>query len=495
MSIFKYKSHKLKYNNNIETLECKHNSYLDNFKIKRNNVDQYTKKINALEKSLQSLNEKSNDIHISDASKLKILNQKTKITTEIDKLKKEIDDITSCDSELNYYTKTCNILFDYYDIIDNNRDESSSDKASINDNVQNISQNNDPKDVCKTEDGNNNIANHSEDNIPSLDNASNIQQNDENISSAKYEGSDVLNKLNKMNKKAIKPKKPTKKRLKLSDINNNVSITKFLDKTNEESEMNDSTENNTEGFVSKNEKNNRASLFNHYMNILDPNILENNVVNNYNKCIRCKKDQIVIFSDGINVCTTCGFVEQILINYENNNFKDFIQEKPVYPYKRLNHLCEWISQFQAKESTDIPKKIYDKIYAELHKNKISSKNITSDKIREILRKLRLNQYYEHIPHIMSKITGKPPPTINREIEEKLKIMFRDIQAPFAKHCPKNRINFLSYSYVLHKMFQLLHLDDFLVCFRLLKSRDKLKNQDFIWKKICEELGWDFHPSV
>ena len=76
-------------------------------------------------------------------------------------------------------------------------------------------------------------------------------------------------------------------------------------------------------------------------------------------------------------------------------------------------------------------------------------------MKEILKKLRLHQYYEHIPHIISRITGNSPPTISRETEEKLKIMFRDIQAPFAKHCPPERINFLSYSYVLHKFCQLL----------------------------------------
>jgi hypothetical protein len=30
---------------------------------------------------------------------------------------------------------------------------------------------------------------------------------------------------------------------------------------------------------------------------------------------------------------------------------------------------------------------------------------------------------------------------------------------------------------------------------LLKSRDKLKIQDKIWEKICEELDWPFYPSI
>jgi hypothetical protein len=165
------------------------------------------------------------------------------------------------------------------------------------------------------------------------------------------------------------------------------------------------------------------------------------------------------------------------------------------PYKRINHFCEWLSQFQAKESTDIPQDIYIKIRTELKKNRIYNiGEITLPIMKSILKKLRLHNYYEHIPHIISKITNKPPPTINREIEDKLKIMFREIQGPFAKHCPKTRINFLSYSYVLHKMCQLLELDEFLKCFPLLNSRDKLRLQDKIWEKICIENKWEYWPS-
>ncbi len=116
-------------------------------------------------------------------------------------------------------------------------------------------------------------------------------------------------------------------------------------------------------------------------------------------------------------------------------------------------------------------------------------------MKDILKKLRLHNYYEHIPHIISKITDRPPPTINRDVEEKLKQMFKEIQAPFAKHCPKSRINFLSYSYCLHKMCELLELDEFLKCFPLLKSREKLRLQDKIWEAICHDLKWQYIPST
>ena len=116
-------------------------------------------------------------------------------------------------------------------------------------------------------------------------------------------------------------------------------------------------------------------------------------------------------------------------------------------------------------------------------------------MREILKKLKYNKYYEHIPHIINIINGKRAPVLTRQYEEQLRMMFKEIQTPFMKHCPDNRKNFLSYAYVLHKFCQLLELDDLLPYFPLLKSREKLLQQDKIWKLICKDLNWQYIPSI
>ena len=176
------------------------------------------------------------------------------------------------------------------------------------------------------------------------------------------------------------------------------------------------------------------------------------------------------------------------------NYKDPIPDVTAYAYKRINHFNEWLAQFQAKESTDIPEDVYEKILFEIKKQRLLDKNITPHRMRIILKKLGFNKYYEHVQHIINKVSGVPPPKITREVEEKFRQMFKEAQEPFTLYCPKNRKNFLSYSYTLHKFCQLLELDDFLPCFPLLKSRDKLKEQDRIWKKICEYLSWQFISS-
>lgn len=135
------------------------------------------------------------------------------------------------------------------------------------------------------------------------------------------------------------------------------------------------------------------------------------------------------------------------------------------------------------------------ILLELKKQKIDNMAfLDQKKIKDVLKKLNLNKYYEHIPHIFNKLTNLPVPNFTPEFEERLRNMFKLMQPSFLKHAPSSRKNFLSYSYCIHKFIQLLGKDEYLEHFPLLKSREKLHEQDVMFKKICNEVGWTFYPS-
>jgi hypothetical protein len=164
----------------------------------------------------------------------------------------------------------------------------------------------------------------------------------------------------------------------------------------------------------------------------------------------------------------------------------------VYSYKRENHFNEWVAQFQAKESTNVPPDVISQLRLEFKKQKISgSTEITHLKVRALLKKLGMNKYYEHAPYITTILNGVKPPTMPQPLEDRLRLMFGQIQKPFEKYCPSDRKNFLSYSFVLYKFCELLGEDEYLPCFPLLKSKEKLYRQDQIWKLICQELRWEF----
>jgi hypothetical protein len=218
--------------------------------------------------------------------------------------------------------------------------------------------------------------------------------------------------------------------------------------------------------------------------------------NNIEICHKCNIPLICLQHDAIMICNNCGYQELLLVEQNRPILKQNTKDTSHFSYKRINHFREWCNQVQGKESTDIPNDIFEKILNEIKKEKIvDTKRITYTKMREILKRLRINKYYEHINYIINRINGIPTPQFSTELEEKLCAMFKDIQGPFLKHCPKDRKNFLSYSYVLYKFFQILGLNEYLKFFPLLKSREKLYVQDQIWKKICEELNYKVIPSL
>lgn len=213
-------------------------------------------------------------------------------------------------------------------------------------------------------------------------------------------------------------------------------------------------------------------------------------------CQQCNVAREEISSEGILVCPKCGSEEYALVVSDFPSFRDPPKERNNYAYKKINHLNEILNQFQAKESTIIPEDVMNEVILEIRKRRIANiADLTEDDIRQILKKLNRSKYYEHRAHILSRLNGNPPPTITPEIEEKIRAMFQDIQAPFLLYCPNDRTNFLSYSYILYKFFELLELDEYKIYFPLLKSRDRLIAHDQIWKKICEYLQWEFIQSV
>lgn len=212
-------------------------------------------------------------------------------------------------------------------------------------------------------------------------------------------------------------------------------------------------------------------------------------------CDACGEDMKISINDATVSCPHCGFHKLILMDSDKPSYKDPPREISYYAYKRINHFNEWLAQFQAKESTEIPEEVFDNIQGQIKKERIQPSSLNRSKIREILKKLKYNSYYEHVPHILSRLNGHTAPVMDRETEEKLRYLFKEIQPSFQKHCPAERSNFLSYSYVLYKLCELLDLDDFLHCFPLLKNRDKLYAQDKIWEKICRDLKWEFIRSI
>jgi len=233
-----------------------------------------------------------------------------------------------------------------------------------------------------------------------------------------------------------------------------------------------------------------------YLSNIDDSFLDvNSFICQTDICQICHKGELIPLEDeGIMVCNSCSRIIPYLIENEKPSYKEPPKEVCFYAYKRINHFKEILAQFQGKETTQIPPDVIENIKLQIKKERIELAQITNIKTKEILKKLGYNKYYEHIPFIKDKL-GIKPPIMSPELEETLCNLFVELQSPYSKFCPDDRVNFLNYYYTAYKLCELLGEEKYLSLFPLLKDREKRIEQDDIWKKICEELDWEFIPTI
>ena len=219
---------------------------------------------------------------------------------------------------------------------------------------------------------------------------------------------------------------------------------------------------------------------------------------NTDVCEICRKGELIPQDEeGILICNNqnCGKFFTYIVDSSKPTNKEPPNEVSYTAYIRLNHFKEILSQFQAKETTQIPEEVIDAIRARIKKERIKDMALINyDKMRDILRKLGLNKYFEHIQYINS-IFGIKPPIMNEELHETLCVLFIEIQKPWAVHCPANRTNFFNYTYTLYQLCVLLDQTQYLPYIPMMKDREKQLEQDMIWKKVCNDLDWEFFASV
>ena len=245
----------------------------------------------------------------------------------------------------------------------------------------------------------------------------------------------------------------------------------------------------------KNE-NPKNNIVQKYLNNIDTsNIDTNNFIYQTDICQSCYKGELIPLEDeGLLMCNLCFINIPYLIENEKPSYKEAPKEICFYAYKRINHFKEILAQFQGKETTQIPCEIIEDIKLQIKKERIELSQLSNDKTKEILKKLGYNKFYEHIPYIKDKL-GIKPPIMSQELEETLCNLFIELQSPYSKYCPNNRVNFLNYYYTAYKLCELLGVNQYLEYFPMLKDREKRIEQDQIWNNICIELDWEFIPTI
>ena len=243
-----------------------------------------------------------------------------------------------------------------------------------------------------------------------------------------------------------------------------------------------------------------TELFNQYMRDVEGIIIKKRQPRHHvTQCTYCDSTEIYREKDSSMVCAKCGVVLEGCVIDDKPSYKDKDRLSvcpTTFTYKQLNHFNEWIDSLEAAGKTDVPNEVLDQVRGELKKQRYTDPDkITAVVIRQILKKLRHNSYYDCIPMIISTVVGRQPLVIPYEMRMKLKEMFREVQKIYKKHAPKHRSNFFSYPYILYKFCELIEADFVLPYLTLLKSTEKLYQQDQVFKSICKELHWEFIKTI
>lgn len=417
--------------NTRQTLDARHNDAMEYFTSEEEQLPQLQEEYNNMKNQLTQLEAESSNNNIMD---FELQKQIWDIKDKIEELEKYIDKVSHKTEENNYILTTSKLLNSYYKIVEDEKN-----------------------------------------------NGANI-----NIQAGKIYKNSVMEWFNCGDKNTAITE----------NILTGQKTIKLVAKTNEQIKA---EENAALAPVKNDSKLTKEVIYDKYMRLIDksyiPNIASSDDETN-DLCTKCNVELLLNANAGYLVCPKCGYSDKIIIDSDKPSYKEPPKEITSFCYKRINHLNEFLAQFQAKETTDISEDLYKEIKEELRKEKITDmKLLTPKKMKDILKKIKRNDYYEHIPYIINQFNGLPAPVIAPEIEEIIRGMFKAIQIPFEKYCPPKRKNFLSYNYVMYKFFELLELDEYLYCFQLLKSRTKLYEQDKLWKNICNDLGWEFISSL
>ena len=206
---------------------------------------------------------------------------------------------------------------------------------------------------------------------------------------------------------------------------------------------------------------------------------------------------VVDTSTATRVCVGCG---SSIFAQESKSADIFLDERlqvlSKVSYQRVSHFREWLASCQGRQSVGpAVLSVIELVKKEIKKERIADvKTITLAQVRKYLASLRLGRFYEYTPTIYARVTGHDIMKFPPEIESALLKLFEKIQ-PVFDSIEKNRKNFLSYSFTMNKLLRLLNYDTGLEFFPLLKSREKLLQQDALWRRICLVLDWPFMASV
>jgi len=216
-------------------------------------------------------------------------------------------------------------------------------------------------------------------------------------------------------------------------------------------------------------------------------------------CTNCpNKKEFDIVDMNTYICTKCYAQQRIMRHNSSYNDIDRVNISSKYMYDRKVHFRDCISQYQGKQNSTIPQKIYDDLEVQFERHhilhdkdtprEIRFQSITKNHILIFLKELDYSKHYENVHLIHYNFTNIKPDDITH-LEDKLLDDFDSLTDLYDKRFKHiNRKNFINTQYVLYQLLRRHRHPCKKEEFIILKTIDRKFFHDEICKTLFEELG-------
>jgi len=213
-------------------------------------------------------------------------------------------------------------------------------------------------------------------------------------------------------------------------------------------------------------------------------------------CPKCKTPYDIEEKTCEFICRPCGRTEKMYgVVFEDEQF--FYQEGQRTKhgkYDSIKYAKLWTDRIQARESTEIPEHVINKIKRCIRQDNIWIERLDCEIIRNYLKRLKMTNYNHHISLIHKIITGKEPPQFTDHELRLLYMYFSMVIQIFNKIKGTDKSNCPYHPYFIYKIVEQLlskpqdqkRKKEILSCIHL-QSRETLIENDKLWFLICEYI--------
>ena len=225
------------------------------------------------------------------------------------------------------------------------------------------------------------------------------------------------------------------------------------------------------------------------------------------QCKKCEGSPPMIELDGYYVCTICGGEENI--GAASSSYKDAerVNVGSKYTYDKRIHFRDCMNQFQGKQNSTIPPKVYEALEQEFanhgllrksDKKEERFKDITKELVLLFLKETGYSKHYEDAVLIHYNLTGVQPPDIS-DLEPKIIADFDQLvetyETLYKSDDPNSkkigRKNFINNQYVLYQLLRRHKFPCDVSEFSILKTTERKSYHDSICAELFAALGWNF----